>query len=352
MISIITFTENASRIANEISEKIENEINIYDKTSSELKDFVRKSFNSDDAIIFICASGIAIRLIAPYVSTKDKDPAIVLIDELGRYVISLLSGHLGGANELTLDIAKALGATPIITTATDLSNVFSVDIWAKENDCEIEDISKIKHISSAVLRGERVAISSDFEVEGDLLSCLVLEENCVQCSKLIECEVKEDGSKRGSYSYENGIVISLDEKKKNATNTINLIPKVITLGVGCRRGVSSADFEEYILGVLRENNISIRAVKEICSIELKKDEKCIVDFSEKYNVKFKTFSSYELNEVEGEFSSSAFVKSTTGVDNICERSAMCEGEKELFLKKQSHNAVTIAIAKTKWRVKF
>ena len=352
MIAVVTFTDNARMIAKKISENLENQFNIYDKTKSELKDFVRSSFYSDDAIIFICASGIAIRLIAPYVSRKDKDPAVVLVDELGRYAISLLSGHLGGANELTQDVAKALGATPIITTATDLNNVFSVDTWAKENNCEIEDISKIKHISSAILRGERVAISSDFDVDGGLLDCLVWGETYDEFPDLIECEVKEDDNEKGSSHNENGIVISLDEKKKNSLNTINLIPKLITLGVGCRRGVSSVDFEEYILGVLKQNNISIRAVKDICSIELKKDEKCIVDFSEKYSIKFKTFCAKALNEVEGEFSSSAFVKSTTGVDNICERSAMCEGEKELLLKKQSNNGMTIALAKTKWRVKF
>ena len=132
------------------------------KAFTDLKETVKTHF-SDDAIIFVGATGIAIRSIAPYVKDKFSDPAVLVIDELGRYVISLLSGHVGGANELAEYIGGALGATPIITTATDINGAFAVDVFAKKHNLIISSRKLAKDVSAALLDKKAVDIDSDID---------------------------------------------------------------------------------------------------------------------------------------------------------------------------------------------
>ncbi len=139
------------------------------------KEWAGKQFESADGIIFIGATGIAVRSIAPYVASKKTDPAVLVTDECGKFVISLLSGHLGGANELALQAAEALHAVPIVTTATDLEGKFAVDVFAKKNNCHIFRMKEAKEVSAALLAGEKVGFYSEFPWEGELPDGLV---NC------------------------------------------------------------------------------------------------------------------------------------------------------------------------------
>ncbi len=134
-----------------------NDKHYFKKEDFNFKKIVKKSFQDYDAIIFISSTGIAVRAIASFIQSKDKDPAVIVIDSVGRYVISLLSGHLGGANELTEKIAKTIGAEPIITTATDNLNMKAPDIVAKENNLVIEDLKKAKEIAALLVNGQKVA---------------------------------------------------------------------------------------------------------------------------------------------------------------------------------------------------
>ncbi|WMJ22033.1 cobalt-precorrin 5A hydrolase [Paludicola sp. MB14-C6] len=327
-IGLLCFTSNGEAVANKIA-TIENiEFTIYDKATQNVKEFVKDCFLLD-GIIFIGAVGIAVRLIAPYIKSKDTDPAVIVIDELGKYVIPILSGHIGGANKLAQTTADFLNATPIITTATDLNNVFAVDVWSTNSNCVIPDISKIKYISSALLKGEQVGFASDFECGDPLPDGVVKSDN-----------------------FNIGIMVSLDEKKHPFDITLNVIPKIITIGVGCKKNTDAKVFEQYVLDTLQNLAISMKAVKEIASIDLKKEEECIIQFCNKYKIPFQTYTSDELSKVKGDFSYSEFVKKTTGVDNVCERSAVMKNGGELILKKQSNNGMTIAISTEKWGCKF
>lgn len=329
-IGLLYFTQNGKLIANKLSKNEDIEYTIYDKKKQSAKEFVKECFLLD-GIIFVGAVGIAVRLISPYITKKDVDPAVIVIDELGKYVIPILSGHIGGANELALSISDKLSATPVITTATDINNVFAVDVWSKNSNYVIDDISMIKYVSSALLRGEEVSLKSDFEIENELPKGVKKNKN-----------------------LNIGLMVSLNENKKPFEKTLNVIPKIITIGVGCRKNTDINAFEEYIKATLREQNISLKAVKSIASIDLKKDEDCIISFSEKYNIPFNSYTAQELSTVCGNFSSSQFVKKITGVDNVCERSAMYNNQKNgyLILKKQSKDGMTIAISSEKWRCKF
>ncbi|MEG2936217.1 MAG: cobalamin biosynthesis central domain-containing protein, partial [Clostridium sp.] len=142
---------------------------IVEKLEGTIYEFTRKCFEEEvQGIIFIGALGIAVRAIAPNIVSKGKDPAVIVMDDIGRFVIPVLSGHIGGANELASYISKKLQVTPVITTATDGHGAFAIDTWAVKNQCTILDISKIKYVSAALLRGEKVGLICDYPVEGKL----------------------------------------------------------------------------------------------------------------------------------------------------------------------------------------
>ena len=332
-VSLISVTargkETAEKIEKAFSTNSKFSFVYFDKEKESMKDFVKSAFFDADIIIFVCATGIAVRHIAPYIVSKDRDPAVICLDDRGNFAIPLLSGHLGGANEFALELSELIGATPVITTATDVNGKFAVDMWTKKNGCIIGDISKIKEISSRILDEKSVGFVSDFPVKGDLPEGICFDVNCKA-----------------------GICVSFDEEKKPFGETLNAEPKIVILGVGCRKNTDEAIFEEEILSRLAEEGISVKAVEKLASIDIKKDEKCIIAFSKKYNIPFVTFSAEELMRAEGEFESSEFVLKTTGADNVCERSAVCAGSSEIIMKKSGGRGVTSAAAVREWECRF
>ncbi len=322
--AIFSFTAQGLSLAKKIAEFIDAEVI---ENPKEVKKYIARNFTNCDKLVFVGAVGIAVRLIKDYITTKDKDPAVVVVDECGRFAIPLLSGHLGGANELAKAISTEINATPVITTATDINNKFAVDLFAKTNNMKIADISKIVSVSSAILHCEAISLYSDFVVQGE-------------------------------YPFEHsqtslvGVSISLDDKKSPFDITLNLVPQIITLGVGCRKNTDPVVFENYILEVLEREKISILAIETIASIDIKSSEKAILDFAEKYGIATKFYSADELQKVEGEFASSSFVKSITGVDNVCERSAVCASGAQIILPKESRDGITVSLAKKDWKCSF
>ncbi len=326
MKSLFSFSDKGNELAKKIALTLESSQHSFSYKHKKLAVQVGEVFERAELIVFIGAIGIAVRAIAPYIKSKDKDPAVVVVDELGMFCVPILSGHLGGANDYAIKISKSIGATPVITTATDINKVFAVDNFSRDNDLLIDDISKIKHISSALLKGEKIGFKSDYEF-----------------SKLPEfiADIKE-----------NGILIS-NEYKQEFENTIWLRPKIYTVGVGARKNIDSEVFKKTLLSILKENNIDINLVESICSIDLKKDERAIKEFALLNKIKFITYTARELLSVKGEFSSSQFVKSVTGVDCVCERSSALRSESSEFLvRKTARDGVTVAVTKKEWRMNF
>ena len=290
------------------------------KAFTDLKETVKRHF-SDDAIIFVGATGIAIRSIAPYVKDKFSDPAVLVIGGLGGYVISLLSGHVGGANELAEYIGGALGATPIITTATDINDTFAVDVFAKKHNLIISSRKLAKDVSAALLDKKSVDIDSDID-------SINVEDIKKKLNPLnADCELKVRITDR---TYDD--------------NVLTLIPKDIYLGVGCKKNTDTQKMWDFVNEVMKEEGIDIRAVKAVGSIDIKKDENAIKELSKILSVPFNTFSKDELNEVEGEFNESDFVKQTVGVGNVCERSVLIQCN-NLILGKTAKGGMTLAIGR-------
>ena len=275
-------------------------------------------FTIDDALIFVGASGIAVRAIAPHVRDKFSDPAVVSVDEAGRFVVPLLSGHVGGANELARDIAVITGGQAAVSTATDVNGLFAVDEWAARHGFAILERSIAKEISAALLDGRPVGFKSDFELDE-----------------------KPSGVTEGAADI--GFVVSLDDSAMPFPRTLHLVPRVATVGVGCRKGTDPSALEQAVADALAEANVSAKAVTTIASIDVKKDELAILELASKMGWSPVFYTADELAAVPGEFSSSDFVKRTVGVDNVCERAACASGG-ELVLGKQAGGGITVAIA--------
>ena len=288
--------------------------------------FYGKLFDWADALIFIGSCGIAVREIAPHVKSKLTDPAVIAVDELGGFVVPLLSGHIGGANALAMELANLLGATPVITTATDIHRKFSVDAWAARQGLYIASLSAAKHVSARILEAA-VPICSDFPVATSL----------------------PEGTVEGA-SGEIGICISCG-KREPFEETLLLVPPVLHLGIGCRRGTSCEAIEEAVNQVCRENEIHPKAIRQVASIDIKADEAGLLAFCAKWGLPVSFYSAQELREVPGEYTPSERVLRVTGVDNVCERAAMVGAEK-LLVRKTAMDGVTVAIAQEHWEVRF
>lgn len=293
-----------------------------------LSEWTQAAFEGD-GIIFVGACGIAVRAIAPYIRDKLTDPAVVSIDERGRFAVPLLSGHVGGANALAQEIAACCGATAVISTATDVNGLFAVDVWAAQNQLLLCERELAKAVSAALLDGRQVGFHSDFPMKGRLPDGLVER-----------------------VSHVLGICVSYDVQKSPFEHTLHVVPHAVALGVGCRKGVSGEQFEQTICAVLTEQGVSMQAVRTLITIDLKKDEPCIHAFCGKYHLPMELVSAQELAAVGGDFTSSAFVGEITGVDNVCERAAVFGSGGELIIKKQARNGVTVAAAAENRRLYF
>ena len=283
-------------------------------------------FSSSEVLVFVGSCGIAVRKIAPFVHDKRTDPAVVCVDELGPFVIPLLSGHIGGANALARKIAGSLNATPVITTATDINRKFSVDTWATENGCVLSSMKLAKAVSAAILEGD-IPLKSDFPLVGTLPNGVISGET-------------------GNL----GIYLTVSDKEP-FENTLRLIPKVLHLGIGCRRGTEKEAIERAVTQVFKENGLDFRAVQSAASIDLKKDEEGLLSFCEGQTIPIRFYSAAELEAVPGEFTPSPFVQQVTGVDNVCERAALV-GADTILVKKTACHGVTVAVARKKWEVHF
>lgn len=291
-----------------------------------------------DAIIFVGATGIAVRAIAPFICGKAVDPAVLVIDEAGRYVISLLSGHLGGANVLARTAASLIEAEPIITTATDAESAFAVDTFAKENGFLLTDLRKAKEVSAKVLRGEKLRIYSDIPMERLVQRPARHEAELVPAQDIDRADIV--------ISYRTHIL----KPAENSSQAIGLrlIAKRVHVGLGARKGVTQAEVAAAVATCLEDAGIDPRAVVALASIDLKKQEAGILAYSYESGVPFVTYTAEELRTVEGTFAGSSFVQSVTGVANVCERAAAYaagrSGHAEVLVHKTIHGNVTTAVA--------
>lgn len=393
-ISIICFTLTGQQTGEKLKKALEKQkhaVSLYakskyisDSIKESTKEWAGKQFESADGIIFIGATGIAVRSIAPYVASKKTDPAVLVTDECGKFVISLLSGHLGGANELALQAAEALHAVPIVTTATDLEGKFAVDVFAKKNNCHIFRMKEAKEVSAALLAGEKVGFYSEFPWEGELPDglvncCGLRDENWISENEPGTNVQNDNQIKSASDLFPKvGIAVTIHKNCTPFLSTTHVVPQAVALGMGCRKNKEAQAVEKAAFTCLEENQIYPQAVACLASIDIKKEEPGLLVLAEKMGIPFETFSSEELLAVKGEFTASSFVSRTVGVDNVCERSALKAAQDRICLntgripernqtkpgtrrggehcrliqRKQAADGVTAALVLADWRIHF
>ncbi len=316
-IAAIAFTDCGMALGKKLQEKVEG-LTLSRCESGGLAQWTEQAFGENDALVFIGAAGIAVRAIAPHVRTKVHDPAVVVMDELGTFAIPILSGHLGGANKLAAALAGYVDALPVITTATDVHGMFAVDSWARSQGLTVANPQRIKWISARLLAGETIRLKSLYPIAGDLPAHVEIAE--------------ED--------YD----VLVSHRSRGRAEALRLVPRIVTVGIGCRRGTDEAAIEEAVMASLSKNGCHTAAVEAVATIDLKADEPGLLAFCRKYDLPLYTYSADELASVPGTFTGSAFVKKTTGVDNVCERSAVCFSGGRLLTKKEAGNGVTVALA--------
>ena len=330
-LAIVSVSDNGRKLALDIKEQLDNDSTIIrvDLFHKNVKKYLKIAFHEYDAVVAIMASGILIRSIAPYIESKTTDPAVLNIDDNGNFVISTLSGHLGGANKLTNKIASLIDATPVITTSSDINNRLGIDVLANDLYLSIDRPKEILFFNKAILEGEKITMT--LKKEKSYLTDY-LERNTLEMNVSIDYSGSVDDDE---------IKVHLDGHE------MILKEKRLVVGIGCRRGKECEKIYEGFDTSIKELGIDKSRVNQLASAEIKKDEKGILELSEKLDIpvsfveldKLKLFESRDIQKSE-------FVKSKFGIYGVCEPSAliMAGFDSKLIYKKTSYDGVTIAIA--------
>ena len=285
--------------------------------------------------VFVMATGIVVRAVARMIQQKTIDPAVVVVDETGRHAISLLSGHIGGANLLTRKVAQAVGADPVITTATDVNRLPAVDVLAAAADLVIENPQAVKAVHMALLCGEKIGCHDPFGLI------------CHHFKTWIEpdsgCEDPKGKTKTGINPP--GIYVS-DARISLPPDILVLRPKSLVAGIGCNRNTPMAEIKECLDRVLERFDCAPRSLSALATIRIKDDEVGLLALADALKVPLIFFDKTELERVEGITDPSSTVEKYVGVKSVCEAAAiLAAGQGKLIVSKQKTRNVTVAIAR-------
>lgn len=367
-------------------------------------DFLGGLFDKFNFIVFFLALGAAVRLISSHIKDKLSDPAVIAVDEMGKFAISLLSGHTGGGNEFTKSIANFLEAVPVITTATDVAGRFSIDMFAKKFGYFIEDArNKIKYFNKASLNAENFIIylnknewineNRGTETDSGIYFDNYLKELTRYFDGDLEAQFKSDFKLLTDVSKLEEHLINTESTYINGHHTsgFNLIviskkadiqelcginsgyrkinvavlrPKNLVIGIGCNKNTDFDEIDKFILSVFKEYNLSLNSIRNIATIDIKKDEDGILRYAERYAKFIDFYTKDEINEIVecgknkrtghalnyketeiGPEPANSFCYQYTGAYSVCEPCALLSSEnKELLICKKKKGNVTMAAA--------
>ncbi|NOZ58010.1 MAG: cobalt-precorrin 5A hydrolase [Euryarchaeota archaeon] len=331
-IAVVYLTRNGARLARRIAGALpEHQVEAFGRHGSfgkkleePLSQFFARALRSFDAVVCIMALGIVVRTLAKNLRGKGHDPAVLCIDELGRHVISVVSGHRG-ANRLAELVASRIDAEPVITTSTDVQGLPSVEELAERLKLVVEE-GDLKAVNAAIANHRKVVVFTDLKIEVEPFEVRPLEE-------LPRCE------------GDACIVITNRLLGPPPRPFALLRPKNLVLGVGARRGVAKERVLSAIRGALREARLSIASVRAIATLPGKAEEPGIAQAAASLGVEVVSVPVEEVRRVEGRFRGSEFVRRSVGVAVVAEPCAfLASGGGRLLLGKRAYGGVTIAIA--------
>lgn len=337
-IAVAALTPTGIRLARKLRACWQTELPIFvpqDRVSEGLEAFptghfkegLRQLFKEYEALICIMATGIVVRSLASVLEDKRQDPAVLVMDEKGQHVISLLSGHLGGGNQLTLQVAKKLGSRPVITTATDVQQVTALDLLAQEIDGWYADFkSTTKRINGLLADHQKVGLLQRQEWVKDQRGLTLLQE----------------GDSFASFA---AVLVVSEGIEKLPENALQIVPRRHLLGIGARKNVPFSVIKENYIAFCQQEKIHYRGIKKIVSIDLKREEAGICQLAEWLAVPFETFTAEELSAVADKYPQSQFVKQTTGVGSVSLAAADLASGGNVVSERFAANGVTFALGK-------
>lgn len=301
----------------------------------DLRGLITELWKQRNNLVCIMAAGIVVRMIAPLLETKDRDPAVVTLDDAGIFSISLLSGHLGGANELAEQCARLVGARPVITTATDLHKLPSFDMLAGKHRWVIEDISRIKTLNALLLDGQAIAV---VDATGTLQTALHGVDNISFYATFNEAVNSRSA----------GLLFVTNRQLPRQISPDNLLvlrPRNLVLGIGCNSGTPADEIEAFVSQQLKRILLSLRSVGCVATATAKQHEPGLVAFAERLGLTLTCFESAELNAVKVPSPPSHYALAAIGATGVAEPAALlASGSEHLLLKKVKSENVTLAVA--------
>lgn len=350
-IAVIALTKGGHQTAVKLKESLDFPVDIFInhlraeeslegyRFTEKVGSLLGRAFEEYDGLVCIMSLGIVVRTVAPYLRGKTKDPAIVVLDEIGKFAISVLSGHLGGANDLSSSVAKALGGQAVITTSTDVQGTLAPDLLASRLGFKVEPSEHIREINALLANGEHIGIFSDVDLAskgypyGELAPGVHL---------LPYHEYHE-------YVDFAGVIFISDRLLPQPHKPhLFLRPPTLSIGVGCRRDTTKESIIEMIDMAVSKTGKSMKSIKNICSVRIKEDEIGLINAARELGVPFICFEAKELqkifNKVPG-LHKSEYVQQTIGVGGVCEPAAILGGKNsKLVVKRIARSGVTVAVA--------
>ena len=365
--AIISLTEKSIQAAYKLSDIFENaDVYIMEKRREKQKSdkaifyqkldvLIDEIFRKYKAIIFIMATGIVIRHIARHIKDKAVDPAIIVCDEKLTFAISLLSGHIGGANEICRYIGEKTGAFPVITTATDINDKGALDnIALRLKAYKDEDRELYKNINYMLANDDKVYLLSDVSLpeDVDLRGFTLINYKKIKSADHL-CITHDIDFEKNQFE-ENGIykkhefIIHITYRKKTGLehlqNYAKITPKCIYIGIGCTKNTPYDIIKQTLMKYLFDNNIDMTSIAKIGSIDIKRNEQGIINLAEKLGIEFITFTSDEIiaSRYYNDIPKNDFVKSITGVDSVSLSCAKILSEDNIIAENFKGNGITLS----------
>ena len=338
---VVALTPQSAALARDLSERLpgagcwlprslaagDPKVQTFDRVAT----VFQEAFEQGNNLVCLMAAGIVVRGIAPHLSGKDKDPAVVVVDEAGRFAISLLSGHLGGANELAREVAQILQATPVITTASEVQGLPALDLAAQRAGLAVEELAAVRQVQMAMLSGLKLRLVDQdgylTEVTGEYPE-LFLRENHL------------DTALAGGWP---GVYVGFRERAW-PRHWLVLRPKNLVVGMGCHKGTPAAEILGFIQETFKKERLSLKSLKALATVELKKDEPGLREAAASLGVEFLWFTKEELQGVTVPNPTPQLVR-LVGVVSVSEAAALKSGGVELILPKRKGPNATLAVAR-------
>jgi len=340
--AIVTLSQDGMVLANRLAEHLDDrECHIYTKEkyanettkiiTTDITTFMGSIIGAYQIICCIMATGIVVRAIAPHLEHKSSDPGILVMDTNGEFVISLLSGHLGGANDAARLVAKRLDALAVITTGTDVKGTMAVDVLAQKINCTIDNFTDAKDVTALILNGDPIAF--------------VNQENCDLEAVILPKNIETVHDLNNLNKYQGVIMTTLDTKKAELPiPNVKLVPRKLVLGIGCRRDTPGERIIQAIQETLAALNINEKGIKSLATIGLKADEPGIIEACTFFAAKKVIIPNEMVQMVQSRFEASDFVFKTTGLYAVSEPCGfVASGFGKCLLEKQKLGGITLSV---------